>query len=385
MTILSLKATLLYWLHQAFLEDGEEEPGSFISFLQTDNSQGRFLRSFEPTISALTNPIWQNIPLQKKQNEADILYVSAMPQRLLQGHDSVSLLAALKGIEEPFKAISHQTVDRPKKTGFQSINCEPDHKDNARSLRFQLWAEFQIETQRPGWIAFRLCNRGIGLWLDQLPRLLCNSNSTISPDLPTLTNASFHTASASSVSSFCIGAVANVESVADSIADPMADSVFRQRADAMLWQVQYTHARCCTLMRLWQSICGELSESSTAEAAFDSVRSLQMSAHMTVTSEARLIHALIETTDDLFWIPYRWPSQQYFLLLKRAAQLCQSFDVFYAARLSGFGQLSHASSAADSAAMSYEFRFGFYLTAATENILKVLLCSYLSAEAPAEL
>ena len=381
-TILPLKSTLLYWLHQAFLGDCEDEPSSFISFLQTDDLQGCFLRSCEPTISLLTNPIWQNIPLQKKQNEADVLYVSAMPQRLFQRHDSVSLLSALKGIKEPSKEISSQTVDRPKKNEFQSINCELDHKGDVRALLFQLWAEFQIETQRSGWIAFRLSNQGIGLWLDQLPRLLCDSNSGFSSSSLTSVDTPFRAAASSCSPTSSCSFVSSIKLKEAKAIESKVETKRDTSADAMLWQVQYTHARCCTLMRLWQSMHGELSKSSTLEVALEEVVT---SFGMSTRVEIGLIHALIEATDSLFWIPYRWPSQQYFLLLKCAVQLCQAFDAFCSVRLSGFGQLAHVSTVASSTATAGEFWFGFYLTAATENILKVLLCVYLGAEAPAEL
>lgn len=366
MTILSLQATLLYWLHQALLGDCEEEWASFTIFLQVDSPQADLLGRYEPTISFLTRSIWRNIPLQKKQNVADVLYISAMPQRLLSKNDSTLLLTLLKSIKEPCTEISQQTVRRLKKNRFQTINSERDHKGSDRTLLFQLWAEFQIETQRPGWISFRLSDRGICLWLDQLQRLFDNDNLTFSESLSTVPSTA---AATPAIASFPAASL------------PIASPETKQ----MLWQVQYTHARCCSLLRLWQQIQPEVAVPAPDCPAFGLSQLLGMAPSVSMT----LIHGLIETVDDLFWIPYRWPSQQYFLLLKRAVQLCQSFEAFYAARLSGFGQLSAAFSTASSKACDLEliaeFQAGFYLAIATKNILKVLLCRYLGAEAPAEL
>jgi hypothetical protein len=362
MTILSLQAMLLYWLHQALLGDCEEEWGSFTIFSQVNSPQADLLGCYEPTISFLTRSIWQNIPLQKKQNVAAVLYISAMPQRLLSKNDSTLSLTLLKSIEKPFSAISQQTVSQLKKNRSQTINSERDHNGSDRTLLFQLWAEFQIETQRPGWISFRLSDRGICLWLDQLQRLVDNDNLTFSEALSTAA---------------ATPAIASFPTASLPIASP--------ETEQMLWQVQYTHARCCSLLRLWQQIQLAVAVPVLGCPAFGLTQLLGM----TPSVSATLIHGLIETVDDLFWIPYRWPAQQYFLLLKRAVQLCQSFEAFYSARLSGFGQLSAAVSTASSEAcdreLIAELQAGFYLAIATKNILKVLLCRYLGAEAPVEL
>ncbi len=371
MMVLPLQATLLYWLHRAILGDCEEEAGGFTHFLQIDRTPLYFWVHSNPTISLLTNSSWRKIPLQKKRNTPVVLYISAMPQRLLSSRNLLPLLASFKSIEEPSTESSQQMVDRLKRFRSHSIKGERDHKGGDRTLLCQLWHEFQIETQRPGWLAFRLSDHGICLWLNQLFRLRCDDNfmpAVVQSNLSDV--ASFATATS-------VTAISATATFTDSACQPAS-------LEPALWQVQYTHARCCTLLRLWKQTHPEFADPVMTAAnapAFDLATLLGMTPHVS----AALIHSLIETADDLFWIPYRSPSQQYFLLLKRAGQLCQLFEAFYSTRLSGFGRLCPSSPCESGAAAIGEFQSGFYLATATKNVLELLLCRYLGAAAPAEI
>lgn len=178
-----------------------------------------------------------------------------------------------------------------------------------------------------------------------------------------------------------------------------------QKVDEWLWQVQYTHARGCSLLRLWAdsasvagvSLPGASAAVGAATVASDCVASGCVEScwvdRLYEDSQAcLLIRALVALADDMFWIPYRWPFQQYFLLLKAATVSCQAFDAFYRRSLSGFGrgfsQLSSGSetvhASGDGSAFDYfDARFG--LVRSTQNILEMLLQQYLAAKAPTDL
>ena len=357
----------MYGLQQALFSNCEADPVSFINFSRGYHDQPHFPRHHKLQATLPNSLSWPKIPLQKKQTASDVLYISAIPQLLLSNN---GLMAASGYLEIPVKNsgkkskkalenISQQTIVRLEKAGFNQSSCERDHNDAVPlqhspycgNLLLQLWAEFQIETHRPGWIAFRLSNRGIGLWLAQMKSPFL-SQAAIESDLL-----------------------------------PVSKQPARQKnplqplqVEKILWQVQYTYARCCKLLCLWQQMQPAVSYpnlefSSAALPWLTSCPSAGLS----------LIHSLIETTDDLFWIPYQLPSHQYFLFLNRAAQLCQSFELFYSRCLSGFGQLSQAFSQFSTAALTRKFQADFYLVAVTKNALKVLLSQYLNAEASAEL
>ncbi|MFK8185926.1 MAG: hypothetical protein AB8B99_21320 [Phormidesmis sp.] len=99
----------------------------------------------------------------------------------------------------------------------------------------------------------------------------------------------------------------------------------------------------------------------------------------------QVIHALAALLDlaenDLFWIPYRWPSKQYFLLLGSTGQLCQSFERFLSVDLSNFGEVNVRSSAATKS----RFQANFTLALIVQKTLKVLLERCLGIVAPSQL
>ncbi|NJM98604.1 MAG: hypothetical protein HC800_16895 [Phormidesmis sp. RL_2_1] len=160
--------------------------------------------------------------------------------------------------------------------------------------------------------------------------------------------------------------------------------------EAMLWNIQYTHARCCELRLLWDESQSSRCQSLGGESVGQAHRSPSSVAAPLPWLDAehqlrghniqsmQLIQALMATADDMLWIPYQWPSQQYYLLLRRAIQLCQAFDSFYRACLSGFSQIPSGAEAAE----TLKFQAWFGLVVATEKILKALLESCFHAESP---
>lgn len=357
----------MYGLQQALFSSCEVDTASFINFSRGYHTQPHSSHHRQPLIPLPKISIWRKIPLQKKQTAGDVLYVSAIPQLLLSNDNLISLsgYSAVPGenlgekSEKDLENISQQAIDRLEKAGFNQTSRERDHKDDDSlqqslchgNLLLQLWAEFQIETQRSGWIAFRLSNRGVGLWLAQMQSPFLSQNA-IKYDLPHESKQP---------------------------AEPKKPLQPLQ-TEKILWQMQYTYARCCRLLCLWQ----EMQPGTTSpNLEFDSTALPWLSS--SPSAGTSLIHSLIEITDDLFWIPYQSPSQQYLLFLKRAAQLCQAFELFYSRCLSGFGQLSQAFPQSSMTATESEFQANFYLVAVTKNALKVLLSQYLNADAPAYL
>ena len=349
-------------LQQALFSNCEADAASFISFSRGYHTQPHSSHHCEPLIPLSKRPIWQKIPLQKKQTAGDVLYVSAIPRLLLSNDSLESLLDysettrenSGKRSKKDLETISQQAIDQLKKVGFNQTSRERDHKDDDSlqkslcygNLLLQLWAEFQIETHRSGWIAFRLSDRGMGLWLAHMQSPFLGLND-IQYDLP-------H--------------------------EPKLPAGKKKplRLEKILWQMQYTYARCCRLLCLWQEV---QPEATSPNLEFDATALPWLSA--SPSAGTPLIHSLIDVTDDLFWIPYQSSSQQYFLFLKRADQLCQAFELFYSRCLSGFGQLPQAFPPSVITDATSKFQTNFYLVAVTKNALKVLLSQYLSADAPA--
>ncbi|MGC1309922.1 MAG: hypothetical protein WA885_22065 [Phormidesmis sp.] len=249
------------------------------------------------------------------------------------------------------------------------------------ALVTQLWREFKIETQRPGWVTFCLSEIGIAQWLSQIYEEFRGDRKQSSPASNLGAAESFTPAFSSPLSS-----LTNPPKYKQS------NSVDRDHQEhERIWQLQYSHACCCRLLAHWKTCCQPPS------FAVNSVELTQPTEFwLTNTGQLRLqhqaarqlIHVLIETADDMFWIPYRWPSQQYFLLLKRSTQLCQSFDLFCSTCLSGFSQMPGPASRKESQGASpkyqlFQARFGLVLV--TKNMLKALLVAHFDAVAPESL
>ena len=323
----SLKHVLLNQLEKALSRNYEDNDVCFTDFSQKQNNTSDAIQATEDETDRLidrfqsTNP--PQIPLHKKQNIAPVLYTSALPQRwAASGYPSVSKTPS--EASEKLVAILEQA--RSSLSSSQRLSIEA-----------QLWLEFQIETHRPGWIAFRLTPAGVNQWLTYLSKaspapLFERAKRT--PQIPTVGCSGLST-------------------------QPLAE---------LLWQAQYTHACCCRLLRQVQPPWPQ-PEKEDAKSSFHTLQ------------EQRLLHALVNTADDLFWIPYRWPTQQYLLLLKSSAPLCQAFERFCR---TGFNSLAQQSAIHHSQVEPTRSRF-FILILATQNLLKVLLEEHLGEPAPERL
>ncbi len=369
---LPLKVVLLYGLNRFLFSNDEASIDSFI--ISSQNSDrlsassgcqanpnpmpGGSCESLSRAAFRIDNkePLWQKIPLQKKQTASSVLYVSALPQVLAKSSSSMQNQSLL--------SISKRVLNQLRESQHYEPFCESNHNPCNFAMAAQLWSDFEIETQRLGWLSFCLSDVGIARWLQQsqtfcekdyqLSQLLLNQSSLVplSPSISSLFSKGF-------------------DSIEEN--DSCAD------IQTALWQVQHTHARCCGLLRLWHE--AQLVNSKSPQSAQLAWLTESCQLRGNTPQSWQLIQLLIETADDMFWIPYRWPLQQHILLLKRAGELCQAFDCFYRACLGGFGQLSAAASAAE----RVRFQVWFGLVMATKNRLNVLLRHCLGEKAPTAL
>lgn len=360
MNILSLKSILLHQIGAALSCKYEENAISFTEFLQS--LPGEVDPVFKTTAGQSIE--WRKIPLQKKQNVDAVLYTSALPQRL-------AAFGQTEAASAP-SAIYHQlvnTLDQSRSNSkLKLIDRQRVNSPQTSLSTTKLWLDFEIETHKPGWIAFRLSPTGVVQWLGCLQAIG-------SPDIEL------------------------VESALASPALEKTGSKLSSNIDAqtvrMLWQAQYAYACCCRLLRSRQTAAGLASADpliAKAQACLLadwpgqatgqlSDKQPENRAAKQTLQEQGLLQALVSTADDLFWIPYRWPDQQYLLLLKRSALLCQAFEDFYrihSRTFKGDGAIAHPQSKTQ---RSHQFA----LVCATRNVLKVLLQKHLGVRAPERL
>ena len=358
--ILSLRGTLVYGLEQALFSMCEEGGLDFTNFSQSRRAQPDDLsqltthyllpkqrsslygRGFS---GGASERYFHSIPLQKKSLKRSsyntVTYTSAVPQ-ILFAND-----AFFQSLTLP--EISQLIASRLQKVMFEASDCELDHNGHDVSSIFQIWHELEIETHRPGWIGFHLSQAGIGRWLTHC------------------------------INQYDIGIVLHKKQV-------LMHSAYQNHAkvsEALMWQLQYAHARCCCLLNLWHQTCAT-STASSANLQFDSraeSRLIDWRWLETNREQTQLVHALVEMTDHMFWIPYQWRSKQYFLLLERATFLCQALERFRAACLTGFPSASQS----EAIASIQKFQARFHLIRVAQKTLETLLTSYLDAEAPTSL
>jgi hypothetical protein len=387
--ILSLKGALLSYLERFLFGGYEAEETIFTEFLHNREIQASFSPAARTNSPLIRQIDWQKIPVQKRQTGSSVLYISTLPQILTKKRDAADLSTLSK--------ISQRLVSRLNQVQFDPSNSELDHNFDHLEFLTQLWPQFQIEIQRPGRIAFYLSDSGVLLWLQQvsasssrqqrksnfaqpLSKQLNRPDQTLAEQtLPSDVTANRLLLDSPLLDrSLLNGALLNcLQSISLTAAQRLGIAAIE--TDALLWQMQYLHARCCTLLRLWQAILPPdppaMASLAMASLAMDHSQWLQ-------SSETRqLLQALIAIADHVFWIPYEWELQQYILLYKLITQLYQSFDQFYGVCLSGFGQISLATPVRD----RQLFQARFNLVEATKNVLKALLCAHLGINAQTSL
>lgn len=348
--VIALKSVLLYCLKCFLASQYEEEEDSFIDFSQNRKA------SLLPDPAQIKNRdlSWDKIPLHRRYSSTEVLYVSALPQLFEKdflprtSSDNCALI-----VQETTRCFTkHLQVFQRKSLISNSFFTE-----ETLSVFSTLWRSFKIESERPGWISFRLSNQGIYAWINQLQNISHLADSDHTLVIKKLLSKP--------TENYSILGMANRNQKRYS----------KARIDELMWQVQYTHARCCSLMRSLNVVSMERgsltrkTEKTRQEGDLPALK-LMFDAEKT-TSSYQLMQSLIATVDDMFWLPEQYPHKQYFVLLKRAEQLNFAFEQFHR----------------DHTLMPSASQQHLYLTllAGTRNLIKLLLCRYLQASAPSQL
>ena len=348
--VISLKCVLHYCLKHFLASEYEAEDDSFIDF-----SQNRKAHS-SSEMSAIKNRDlqWHEIPLQKQQTNTEVLYATALPQLFAQN------LQYQSNPTDRNLAVRKTTHSFIKK--LQAFQLKPCFKDSLckeetlRSLSV-LWKSFKIESERPGWVVFRLSSRGIYAWIKQLQSVgqMAEENHTLV------------------IKKLSPKFIKNSQALRPVNAKQQAYA--KAPVDHLIWQAQYTHARCYSLMCYWDANSTQKNRpdsqptKASVESTFTAFEALFHEKQSTPSHQ--LFQALISTVDDMFWLSERHPDKQYGLLLKRGELLHHAFDQFYRA---------HPPIANAAHPLLYKT-----LVSSTQNLLKLLLNTYLQVPAPRHL
>ncbi|MEM6868273.1 MAG: hypothetical protein AAF528_07820 [Cyanobacteria bacterium P01_C01_bin.121] len=320
--MITLKSTLLYYLKCFLASEYEDNSDSFIEF-----SHNR--KSYSPTRPAIkkTRSIdWRKIPIQKRPSDTEVLYVSALPQ-VFSGDLSRQSNSDHCQVDSQETACSFTKKLQAFQLEVLTNNSTFSTKIKAETRRIlsTLWQSFQVESNRPGWISFRLSHHGICTWINQFQSVsqMADTNHTL-----VINKQLFKSFKNSST----LQPVKQKRS-----------GYVKVQENHHIWQAQYAHARCYSLIRDWHVI----NKSSTShhpllqdtpadqgkgfnqEEALATLQSIFSSEQATATHQ--LIQALIETADNMFWLPERYPQKGYFLLLEQTERLCFAFDQFHRA------------------------------------------------------
>lgn len=384
MEAIALKRVLLYCLKCFLTSQYKEEEGSFTDFSQ--NRKADLPRALHTSENSA--PSEYRIPLQKRCDAAEVLYVSALPQLFEKG--------LWPRINPSNRDLSAQEITRRFTKQLQVFQLKPLTNDSicteeTRSVFSNLWQSFKIESDRPGWISFRLSHQGIYTWINQVQDIgqMADLDHTLVIKKPLSKPAENSSA------------LQLVNQRQQGCAKAHIDELI---SDELVWQAQYTHARCCSLIRSWRAInphsdviCGVLQRENRLARQKKDLSALQsILDSQPPTSTHQLIQLLIETADDMFWLPKRYPykqsphhqpdsnqshsnqappeqvlSRQSSLLLKRAEQLTLAFDQFHRAQ----ALIPNA---------SRQFPYATLLKS-TGNLMGLLLRCHLQVPAPSRL
>ena len=386
MKTLSLESVLLYQLGSVLLSDLSDLKADeicFFDFLHAVSKENIF------TCSASNQKIadWCKIPLRKKQqkskNTSQILYVSALPQ-------AISALGRVEAGQNP-SVLSQVIVNRLNQSRFylkkKLTNERALCSSYSLSIEAQLWLEFEIETQKSGWITFCLSHQGLGQWLRHLqPRLQAD---TLSESVNSPTDDLASNALASDITR--LEQFSKREALLSPPRQyPTERNATQERAqkeavDRLLWQAQYTYACCARIEREYvaKANAERFARQKDVGYLFEQIPCEYWQNEYALSPPAvhSLVYALVDMSDSLFWIPYRWPTQQYLLLLERAKLLCQAFEQFYRVCLCG---LQHPYVASKVPAIAHKL-LSQILVKATKSMLECLLQEHLGEKAPEHL
>jgi hypothetical protein len=275
------------------------------------------------------------IPLNRIQQNHQICYVSAIAFRLTNL------------TQESVTAIATQLVDRLTQSTHPA---QLTHANAPVSLLESVWCDAIVQLTLPGWIHFKFSDRGLAAWLQMLSEWLLQTSAQ---------RDQTHQAIAQS----------NVEQPIRQGCEP--------RNSTSSFEVLYTHARCCDLLRLGNHT-EILRLSSLAHGAVwqmvdpDPIPwSVDGQFCCRHPAERRLIAQMVDIVDELSSHPA--PSSD--RIWRLAQHLSQVFQTFYA-------QCSIVAVAKTDRPLA-QARLGLVLL--TQALLRWLLEDWLHLKAPIEL
>lgn len=370
MNFLSLKGTLLYCLEQLLFRRYEENESSFTNFSQSTST----LKSLRQKARNLRLDDAENIPLQKTRTIKAVLYTSPLPQLLQKTGAAEDLLSAHKSIQQA----TSKSIQIQHKAGLIESDNQNNYAENTGTLPFRLWARFEIETDQPGWFAFRLPDEGLADWLEHL-RTSKQEASEQAHSMHAPPDCALNQPDASQATAQ-IAPVNNPSQYPTSQHLAYLSPQQLEQSRLAIWQAQYTHARCTSILNQWPSAPIDIRRPQATHACDPAYLPwISLSGDLQTQSQAalELIHTLIAVVDDMFWIPYRYPNKQYFLLLKRTSQLYQAFEQFYRQCLPGFTRFSWK----ETSEYNQQMQVNIGLILSTQKVLKALLPGHLGAPA----
>ena len=332
--------------------------------------------------NASQSDFYRRISVKPNHGASLGLYGSAVPHMLLQH--------PMKGRHLSIQEYTEQVLKHLQK--FQSpghFNQSKYLKDLSKSSR-ALWGNFKITSTRPGWIEFQLSSKGLFHWLSDLQNdpSLIYKESNLTVNQLSLKQSSKRV---SPLTSIAPKKAANSSEVSSKI-------------NQLLWQTHYSHSRCQSLLTQQYLLAAIAANKrlhqpsiTVGSDGFQSIPNPSRAGAIPTASENssqlsndtsatyRLVQALLETVDAMFWIPYRYPSKQYFLLLKRGGQLCQAFDRFQRTELALSRYSIPESEATPNHQQNQIVVEQVLLVTATKNVLKALLEGCLHEKAADEL
>ncbi|MEO0885716.1 MAG: hypothetical protein AAFY54_07225 [Cyanobacteria bacterium J06648_10] len=361
--IIGIKSILLYWLNCFLSSEYKEKRKSFTDFSHNSKEFSDSCTQADEHVKTSTNVDWSKIPLQKRPTENSVLYTSALPQ--IFSIDNVSLTATSQKVKP--QQIVNQLNQFQRQSSEQYLSAE----ESILHFLSTLWQAFEISGDRAGWISFRLSENGITKWLEHIIQNdpVCETHHTLV----------IHQLSANyPISPSASGSQKKPPKKPQKSRNIRSPFIETGAHHQQLWQAQHTYARCCSFIHR-----GTHGGARTAHYASESIHADETPAGLNQRqrspSSQQLVQQLVEISDDMFWIPYRYPSKQYLLLLKSMTKLCQAFERFQREDLPGFSHDGY-SEQLHSHAPPVITHLG--LVVATRNILKPLLQSVFQTVAP---
>lgn len=283
------------------------------------------------------------IPLRRGQSDSQIWYASAIAFRLTRSEPETGQQLTMELALEITDALNQSTTPTDATTHPLPLD--------------RVWQNFGVQLIEPGWIHFNLSEIGLQEWL-----------TVLSDRLPTLTQNSLYQNSLYQNNQYHLA----------DFSPPNPGTMYDASCSATHFSVLYTHARCCTLLRLgMQEQLIQLEQSPLPSAIWiltdpESIAWLNADQQLRCTyiAERRLIAQIVDILDELDCPPESLSAAR---LWQLAHRLSQDFQTFHAnCRL--FGAIK-----TDDLALA-QARFGLVLI--TQALLHWILQGWLHISPP---